>query len=269
MSQSLPLTLARRNALLAEHAAMTAALIEGVQADALSFEERQALVSRCEGLLAEYHGGLPRPVLSRCPFCAAPLHHSVDPWGFDGFWWQEEMAPGTREPDPCPHFGVLQGSVRLVGEAAGGGTDARLGPGVPFVIPRILEQDSVVAVIMEFPLAGSHTAWAIAYFAGEPLPRSAFTQPWTRSSFSWLMPAGRYAWRADTDPWDFDLEPWVKREKVLWIERGDREATVRSIRSGPCPYLGVEGVREVQFIRGDRQWTTPPPAGEGVDPFTP
>lgn len=268
MSQTPSLTLPRRNGLLAAYAATNAALVEGVRSATLGDEERERLFEESERQLAEYYDGLPRPVLSRCPFCSAPFRHSIDPWGFDGFWWQEEMAKATNEPQPCPHFGVLQGAVRRAGPVLGGLVDARIGPGVPFVIPRVLEQESVVAVIMEFPLAGGATAWAITYFAGEPLPRDAFTQRWTRSSFSWPTPSGRFAWRVDTDPWDFDLEPWVKREKVLWIERGDREATVRSIRSGPCPYTGLEGVREAQFIRGDRVWTTPPPDGEIIDPFT-
>jgi hypothetical protein len=264
-----PMTRESRAALLARHEELLAEYVQGVEAESLEYDEERALHLASEAALEEYFASLPRPVLSRCPFCSGLYRHSFDPWGVDGYWWQEEAAKTTAEPEACPHFGVLQGAVDLGGKPVRGGREeARVGPGVPFVIPRVLEQPGVVAVVHALPMAGGLTAWPIVYFAREPLPPGSFTQRWTRSSYNYPNGKGGFGWRVDTDPWDFELGPWVERRKLLWIERGDPEHRLRSGTDGPCPYVGLEGVRGLQVVQGEEVLVLPPPAGEGVDPFS-
>lgn len=226
------------------------------------------LKAQMQDLLAAYWRDLPRVPLSRCPICTRVLERIFDPAGIDGYWWQEGGAGAAEEPAPCEHFGVLQGAVHLNGLPPLGGMhfEAFLGPEVPFVIPRLLAHDAIVAVISSAPLACGYTAYPIAYFSREALPPSAYTQPWTRSRFSWPGERGRFPWRADTDRWDFELGPWIERRKVLWIEPGDAELRLRRAADAPCPYLGLPGRRERLYVLGAQLRTTPPPQGELIDP---
>lgn len=264
-----PLTRELRDALIARYHALRADHVAGVVDGSLGDDERVALREEMERVLGTYWAGLPRVPLSRCPFCEESLYHSFDPWGVEGFWWQEDLAGDEPEPPRCPHFGVLQGALNLNGRPpTGGQEEALVGPAVPFVIPRVLEQPPVVAVVSAISMANGYTAYPIAYFAEPPLGPDSFTQPWTRNSFSWEAPDGSFPWRADTDPWDFDLAPWVERRKLLWIEPGDERLRVRSAGSDRCPYVGLEGTRERQHLQHDELWTTGAPAGEELDPFS-
>ena len=264
-----PIAKDERDTVIARHEELWAEYLRAMDEEALPYEEEVAIQDELEELLGAYFDRLPRMPLSRCPICGDLFRHSFDPWGADGYWWQEGASKRTHEPDPCPHFGVLQGAVHLNGENPLGGEreEAFIGPAAPFVIPRILKQPSVVAVISSIPMANGYLAFPIVYFTGEPLPPGSFTQQWTRGSYSWVDVRGNPAWRVDTDPWDFELEPWVRDGKVLWISGGDPEMRIRSHRDGPCPYLGQPGTREQQFLQGGEMWTKAPPRGQGIDPF--
>ncbi len=264
------MTRERRDALIARHEELNDAYVEAAEDDSLEYDEERALYLASEAALGEYFSSLPRLVLSRCPFSGGLYRHSFDPWGVDGYWWQETSTKTTEEPDPGRHFGVLQGAVDLAGEEVPGGREpAHIGPGVPFVIPRVLDQPGVVAVISSIPLDDGRTAWPIVYFAEDPLPPGSFTQSWTRTSYSWTRGDGGFGWRVDTDPWDFDLESWIDRGKVLWIGQDDPEYRLRSKSDGPCPYAGLEGIRGMQIVEAGEVSVLPPPTGEGVDPFSP
>lgn len=265
-----PLSRQERDALIAQHAALFEEYEDVVDADDVDTDRAGELRQEMSALETLYFDRLPRPQLSRCPFCAEPFHHSFDPWGVNGFWWQEEAGEPEDEPPTCSHFGVLQGALDLKGKPPMGGVafEAFVGPGVPFVIPRVLTQDGVVAVISSLPMATGYRAYPIVYFARDPLPPGSFTNPWTRTSYSFATAAGGFGWRVDTDPWDFDLTRWVDEERVMWIEPGDEQMFVHARRDGRCPYVDLEGIREQQYISGDTLSTRPPPAGEEVDPFS-
>lgn len=265
-----PLTRESRDALLAAYEGLWTRYVEAMVRRPPDHDEAESARRELDALLQGYYDGLPRAVLGRCPFCQSLFRNSFDPWGPDGYWWQEKDTMHTEEPARCPHFSVLQGAVRLHPESVKGAprNESVLGPGVPFVIPRVLEQPGVVAVVMAVPMEHGHTAYPITYYSRDSLPPHAFTQPWTRTSFSWPDEKGGFGWRIDTDPWDFELEPWVGRGKVFWIEPGDDEYRLRSAGDGTCPFVKMQGVRERQYVKGDQLWTLKPPQGEGVDPFS-
>jgi hypothetical protein len=264
------MTKQERDELIARHESRRAEYVAARTSRALSYQEAEQLKKAFEDVSRIYYDGLPRVTLSRCPFCDQLFRHSFDPWGPDGFWWQEGSAGHTWEPEPCPHFGVLQGALHLNANPPRGleRVAAYIGPEVPFVIPRVLEQSPVVAVVSELPMLNGYTAYPIVYFTRQPLPPGSFTQSWTRATYNWADGRAGYGWRADTDPWDFEIAPWVARGKLFWIQPGDAEMRIRSRADGPCPYIALPGRRERQYIQGDRLWTTPPPSGEAIDPFT-
>jgi hypothetical protein len=216
-----------------------------------------------------YYEQLPRVPMSRCPICNEVLRLSFDPWGVDGFWWQEKLPGDHAEPQPCPHFGLLQGAVNLNGQLPLGHprVESFVGPAVPFVIPRVLQQRPVLAVISSIEMLNGYTAYPIVYYKGHDLPAGSFTQSWTRARYSFSDGRGGFPWRVDTDPWDFELTPWIERGKVVWIAPGDPDLQPRSHQDGPCPYAGLPGARERQYISDGRLWTRPAPAGEEIAPF--
>lgn len=262
------MTKASRAVMMEGHRAVWDAYLRGKIADDLAEDVASALREEMDAFLQSYFDTLPRVVVGRCPFCDALIRHSFDPFGFDGYWWQEESTMTTVEPKPCIHFGVLQGAVSLATEQVQGGEkEARLGPGVPFVIPRILSAPQTKAVVTELAMEDGHRAFAITYYADPPQEPTFFTQRWTRTSFS--FPCGnRFGWRLDTDPWDFELAPWVDAGKVWWIESKDESGVLQSGEDGHCPFIDLEGVRRRQHVREDNYWTIAPPSGEELDPFS-
>lgn len=165
--------------------------------------------------------------LSRCPFSGKPLVRAFDPWGIDGFWWQRDKIRNADEPPPPRHFLLLQGAVSLNGlPPKGGRHEALVGPEVPFVIPRILSREGVVAVISSITMANGYTAFPVAYYSMTQPEPGCLTQGWREDSYSYVDADGRPAWRIDAQPWDFDLRHWVQSGRVTWINQNDPLALV-------------------------------------------
>lgn len=268
------LTKAQRDLLLqAQHAAEREFLEqyearEGQDIDTDTSDALEPFKLRTEQTLQAYWDALPRLPISACPYCGAVLRRAFDPWGIDGFFWQEEMSRRTDEPEPCAHFGVLVGAVNLNGLPPHGGMyDAHLGPEVPFVIPRVLSLPGMIAVVSTLSLENGYTTYPIAYFA-DPLPEPFYlTHPWGRTTMGYRH-KGQSFWTIKNDPWDFELEPWVASRQLRWIAPDDADLHVRSAPE-PCPYVGLPGRRQPIVIEaGDVLRVWPVPDGSDVgDPF--
>lgn len=260
----------RRDDLIEEYHTVKDAYVSGVRDGTLSIDEEDEFKDRFRQLKKFYFEGLPRIVVSRCPFTGEPLIRAVDKWGLDGFWWQEEELAVFSEPEPPSTFAVLTGAVNLNGLPPRGGSknSAFVGPEVPFVNPRMLkEMPSMVAVISSIQLECGYTAYPIAYFSKIPPEEGRLTQTWRLTTYGWTSRDGSPAWSVPTDPWDFDLEPWINQKRVLWIAPNDDSHTVLSKNDGPCPYVNLPGKREKVFVEADEIRTEPSPSGEEIDPF--
>jgi hypothetical protein len=223
---------------------------------------------RVSDALAEYFDRLPRLPLSRCPHCGQVLARAFDPWGLDGLWWQPSEGGKTTEPEACPHFRLLQGAVNLNDLPPHAGRyGVRPGPEVPYVIPRILELPTMIAVFASVPLACGYTTYPIAYFSQEQPRTGSLTQPWLHRQYSFTDDRGNPAWTIKNDPWDFDLLPWVERGKLQWINPGDSQFVLQT-NASVFPYRDLPGRREQLFLQGTVLTTSPPPSGQRVDPFS-
>ncbi len=269
-SMASTMTRAGRDKLLEQYEAALQRLAQaGRQQPALSWDELKPFKEAPRNLLKEYYAGLPRLNVSRCPYCGNLLERAIDPWGLDGLWWQSSQSGSYQEPEPCTHFRVLLGAVNLNGHPVlGGRNEARPGPEVPYVIPRILELPTMSAVVAVLPLACAYTAYPIAYFSEVCPGPGALTQPWTKQQYAFQDEDGRPAWTVRTDPWDFDLLLWGLRGKLKWIEAGDPTWTLRQSPDSVFPYANLPGIREQVIIRGTQMTTLPPPRGEAVKPFS-
>jgi hypothetical protein len=215
----------------------------------------------------EYFKGLPEVAMSRCPYCDAPLTSQFDPWGLDGFWWQERELGAARSPKACGHFQLLTGALSLRDQPPKGGEfPAHPGPDVPYVVPEILQQDTAVAVIASLEMHNGYLAYAIAYFSLDDLGAAALSPTWRRTTCSFIAPDGSSAWTPRVAPWDFDLAPWIGRGKLRWIAPSD--TAMQLIDSGACPYLNLPGQRMNQVVKGDRLRLVAPPSGDVPEPFS-
>jgi len=207
---------------------------------------------------ASYFRDLPRLAMSCCPHCDKPLFRAFDPLGLDGLWWRTDAQPD--EPQPCPHFCVLVGAVNLRASRPRPDFDLHPGPDAPFVIPRLLQQEGMVAVVSEIQMTDGAAAYPIAYFATRRPPVQTLVAPWARTNFVYSTQLGAHAWRHATDPasgepepdrWDFDLSPWVARGKVRWCAPGSDRSTLTAASASACPFANLPGTRQRQIILAD------------------
>jgi hypothetical protein len=221
--------------------------------------------------VAEYFDGLPRVVMSACPYCGAELRRSFDPWGVDGLWWGVYPIYAYEEPPACEHFRVLLGALALNSDVVPEVLmEVQPGPEVPFVVPRLLDIEGMVAVVGRLPLETGAVAYPIAYFSRDPVPPIALHQPWRRTMLWFKDERGQGGWTSKNDVWDFELQPHVDSGKLRWVDlaAADGPPEVQRGRPGrPCPFVGLPGERFPQRIdEGEREFLDAPSGGP-IDPF--
>jgi hypothetical protein len=228
--------------------------------------EQQVLEAQMAGLDKEiqelvrrYLEGLPVRDLSRCPFTGEKLSLAIDDLGLDGLWWNYDAPKRPKIKHPATYF-ALDGALKLGGEVEKAPFLVSPGPDVPFVLPRLLEYAQVKAVI-SFVQIGAHTAYPIVYYADPMLYGEKRVNDWgtkryweTGSVIPELATPGQYvSLIPDADEYDFDLKPWIKAGKLLWILPGDADLTLHGHVSH-CPYLELPGSRRLKFIKDGRVW---------------
>jgi hypothetical protein len=223
--------------LLASHAGIVQALRHALRH--APNENRLLVLGAVQGQLrAAYRATIPVVPIARCPHTGEVARHSLDTYGLDGLWWHADDACRPSETPP-PTFFALTGALRLAGEPEYTAFPVRPGPGVPYVLPRLLELEGMRAVVSSVPV-GRHTGYPVVYFA-DPAPEG-------------VHPPTTWGLAAETDvheEHDFDLAPWIERGKLLWIAPGDDELALHDDLAG-CPFLDLEGTRQSQLISEGR-----------------
>jgi hypothetical protein len=236
--------------------ARAALLQEGdrLKAEATALDERgdhdaaRPLLWRRRELRHRYADLLPEVAVARSPDSGEIVHWAIDTLGLDGWNWSYR-GPARRIPERLPRTWLtMSGAMRLCEPVEVTPFVVRPGPGVPFVVPRIMNNPGVRAVIAQLPI-GRHTGWPITYFG--PKPRNTkLVNLWGNDTYQVFKDGEWLGWEQET-PWaadyDFDLEPWLRSEKLLWIRPGDESMELRTGVDG-CPYAGLDGVRDIPFI---------------------
>ncbi len=267
MSTIAPRTL-RDDAMRRYEAAETRFKGAAARALPLSFHEATALSEDKKQALRAYYDALPTIAVSRCPHCGSVLSRRLDPWGLDGYWWQDKLRRETAEPPACDHFRVLTGAVNLGQIPPSGGTEEAFpGPEVPYVVPRVLALPTMEAVVASFELGSGYRAFPIAYFSVEVPRPGTLTQSWARRSYGFRDSKGNPAFTYDTSPWDFDLRPWIEKRRLAWINPGDTALALLREPAASCPYLALPGRRQPLAIRDKSVRELSLPDGHRVDPF--
>jgi len=212
-----------------------------------------------EELLRRYLEGLPVRDLSRCPFTGEKFSLAIDDLGLDGLWWNFDAPKRPENKLPATYF-ALDGALQLEGEPEKVPFLCSPGPDVPFVLPRLQEYIQVKAVISSIQI-GPHTAYPIVYYADPMLTGEMRVNDWgtqryweTESIIPELWTPGQYiSLSPDSGEYDFDLAPWIRAGKLLWIAPGDESLTLHGHVSR-CPYLDLPGSRRLKFIRDGKVW---------------
>ncbi len=220
-------------------------------------ETRRVVGDRRTELRDKYLATLEPVEVSRCPITEEVLRYPLDVVDLDGPFWDVRNPARLPPPEEPATFLGLTGAVQLTVDVPYFPFLARPGPEVPFVLPHVLSENEVTAVVSAV-LVGSHAAFALAYFAEpgadhESLPT---IDEWG-SDRAWRR-AGKRGWvwdSADTDEdsFDYELAPWIEQGKLRWIEPYDPSFTLRQGLDG-CPYVGQPGHREVTRIEDLEVW---------------
>jgi hypothetical protein len=224
--------------------------------DESRWEPERLLRDRVEELHHRYQDLLPDVTVARCPFSGALVHWSLDTIGLDGWAWEYEH-PTRRVPDLPPLWLAMNGAMRLSEPVEYTSEQVRPGPGVPYVVPRILRRKDVRAVIAQIPV-GRHTGWAISYFGPQP-KGVTLVNDWGGSEYYVYDDTGEWlGWDRDEDgesvgQYDFALASWLKSGKLLWIAPGDESTTLRGGVEG-CPYIGLTGQHGCAWVFRGKLW---------------
>lgn len=227
-----------------------------------SLDELMALIEKKDeaaGKLREkYLQAITQKNISRCPFTGQILARRIDDYGIDGLWW-DSVVPTRPEETLLPTFFAMDGALTLSeGKAENTPFLCRPGPDIPFVIPRFLDYTQVRAVISCINI-GPHTAYPIVYYADPMLYDEVPVKDWG-SDYYWeeestilrLMNTEENT-SPNSDEYDFELEPWIKKGKLLWIAPQDEDLTLHSHVSY-CPYLDLPGSMRPKYIKDGEKW---------------
>jgi hypothetical protein len=224
-----------------------------VYVDTPAYRQAKEAYAEMVALEGEYFRGLPRMVVAPCPHCQRPLYRSFDPFGLDGLWWRSEAQP--EEPVACPHFCVLLGAV-AIGQQPKVDFDVHPGPGAPFVMPRLLADAGMIAVLSEIKMADGSIAYPVAYFSPRRPPVQTLTASWARTNFVYTTQLGEHAWRAaevpsgapDDRTWDFELQPWLISGQLRWCDPASDRTALSEAGAAECPFLDLPGPRVPQVL---------------------
>jgi hypothetical protein len=156
--------LAERRGLL-EEGTRSKALAERLE-DEDDFDAAQDAWDARRAAVQRYLELLPSVPVARCPFSGDVANWPIDTVDLDGWFWNHE-APARYTPPLPAKWLTMTGAMRVREPATSAPFRSEPGPGVPYVVPRILDQPEIVAVIAEIPV-GHHTGWPITYFGPRP-----------------------------------------------------------------------------------------------------
>jgi hypothetical protein len=243
-------SLRRERALIEEQE--LAAVTEDSELPAALRAELDGALGRLGAALDRYLQGLPVVPVSRDPLSGKILYLPVDTFGLDGPWWDYDapVRPADRVPDTLAAF---TGALRPGGPLEEMPFSCQPGPGVPYVLPHLLEQEGCWAVIAQVTV-GSHTGYPVCYFAEPGTVTVERAGTWGAGSWSWVRSDSRvHSYEDDADPeaMDFELRPWLERYRLFWIAPGDPDWILREGAEG-CPYLGLPGWRKPAVMQDGR-----------------
>ena len=189
----------------------------------------------------EYLSLLPNILLSRSPFTKELYSLTIDIFNLNGWWWDMERPVRSVEVDIKSYF-ALTGSVNITGEIPDVPFSLKPGPAVPWVCPRLLNNEHICAVL-SYVKIGNYDAYATVYYTNDTSIDIERINTWGTDMYIAEDKDG-YAVTGSTfdleEEYDFDIEPWIKKGKLKWIAIDDEELVLRDTVED-CPYINIKG----------------------------
>jgi hypothetical protein len=192
---------------------------------------------------------LPEYLIARCPFCLKGNIERLDTYSIGG--WSVRHAKALYSHRlvvfHCQHFVLAQPFFHFHEvwpvEAKGMFT-----PEVPHVIGHLLENKQCLAVIHALPICRiednmfvpRYTLFMISYFSIQPDKSYnsviTFNVDYIEEGIAWPFiapPEGYESW--------WNLNPWVSRNQLYWIDSDDPELSILTGSTDGFPYSHISG----------------------------
>ena len=223
---------------------------------ALMQKEQDKPIDELWDVRDKYRDKLPIVSLSRCPFTDEVFSHSIDYLGIDGFWWSRDYYERAREEPLGGNSFTLTGAVSIPEQAPNIPWLCRPGPTNPYLIERLMNFDTVKAVVSHIKI-GDLDAYPIVYYSEAEVPREKRGNEWALNIYRYRMrdgEAGTGEYFDAEDQYDFDIAKWIDQKKLLWIHPDDESLQLSTGVQG-CPYLDLPGIKETWRTQdGDVWW---------------
>jgi len=205
-------------------------------------EEYDQALDKLHQSINNYKSCLVKKPISKSPFTDNEIYSlTIDDFGLDGLWWDAER-PIRGVEDEIKSFFALTGSINITGEIPDVPFPLKPGPAVPWVCPRLLNNEHICAVISYMKI-GNYDAYTTVYYTNDTSIDIERINTWGTDMYIAEDKDG-YAVAGSTfdleEEYDFDIEPWIKKGKLKWIAINDEKLVLReSIED--CPYINIEG----------------------------
>lgn len=205
----------------------------------------------------EYSGVLAEAQISRCPLTREVVVMAIDMFGIDGLWW-DYYDPVRPIADPLPTQIAFTGALKLGEPVEQTPFLVKPGPEVPFVVPRLIRDMDVTAVVSQIAI-GTHVGFPIFYFSDRPSRTLARFNEWGTDRY-WSFDSEGGWWDSvieETESLDFDIGKWIEAGRLKWIAPGDPKLALQSSTAG-CPYLSLQGRKTFLHIQEGQIWEPAP-----------
>lgn len=214
----------------------------------LSKEYDKAL-NELQELGEEYSRSLPQIRISCCPFSGDIFSFSCDTFGLDGPWWDVENPIRGFEVEYKTFF-ALTGSVNIIGDVPDIPFMVKPGPGIPWVSPRLLDNDDIIAVLSYIKI-GLYDAYVIVYFSNNKTYEIERINTWGKEDYLAEDSDGCAVIGStfeDDEEYDFDIAKWINNGKLKWISIKDKTLELQDSIDN-CPFLDIEGYKYPVLIQ--------------------
>ena len=197
----------------------------------------------------KYVSILPKKIISRCPFTNNIFNLTIDSIGLDGPWWDAEL-PVRRIENEIQSYFALTGSINITGETPKIPFSVKPGPAVPWVSPRLLNNQSIIAVLSYIKI-GIYDAYVTVYYSNDITAEIERINTWGTDYYiannleGFAITGSTYD---DEEEYDFDIAPWIREGKLKWIDINDDSLSLMD-SVDDCPYLNISGYKYPVLIQ--------------------
>ncbi len=219
----------------------------------------------------------PEVLIAICPYCSrkvwARIRHGI--FTLNASFWVMDYDDGkpVSKDSICEHLVFVDGALNLNGKSilekihaySFMNSKIYMGAEVPFIKPRMLEKESMVAILHSFTIAEKYTAFPVTYFSKIKVPQREFATGWARQEYcarDELMSEVTFSGKRK-EPQDYNLSRWVTQNKIGWLTEKNEEIEL-SFAPDIFPYEKIEGRMHPFFIQDGKVIDLPNPQKEEI-----